>query len=68
MDCSYRRRADLSRPQRAALVPRTAKRNTVPGAGLRQLFCEDPNGVMIEINVMRDPGRERQGDDDGEDE
>jgi catechol 2,3-dioxygenase-like lactoylglutathione lyase family enzyme len=30
-----------------------AKRNTVPGAGLRQLFLEDPNGLKIEINVMR---------------
>jgi catechol 2,3-dioxygenase-like lactoylglutathione lyase family enzyme len=29
-----------------------AVRNTVPGAGLRQLFFEDPNGVRIEINVM----------------
>ena len=26
--------------------------NTVPGAGLRQLFFEDPNGLKIEINVM----------------
>jgi len=25
--------------------------NTVPAAGLRQLFLEDPNGVRIEINV-----------------
>ena len=25
--------------------------NEVPGAGLRQLFLEDPNGVKIEINV-----------------
>jgi catechol 2,3-dioxygenase-like lactoylglutathione lyase family enzyme len=25
--------------------------NTVPGAGLRQLFVRDPNGVRIEINV-----------------
>jgi len=25
--------------------------NTVPGAGLRQLFIEDPNGLKIEINV-----------------
>jgi catechol 2,3-dioxygenase-like lactoylglutathione lyase family enzyme len=29
-----------------------AKRNTVPGIGMRQLFFEDPNGVKIEINVM----------------
>jgi catechol 2,3-dioxygenase-like lactoylglutathione lyase family enzyme len=29
-----------------------AKRNTVPGVGMRQLFCHDPNGVKIEINVM----------------
>jgi catechol 2,3-dioxygenase-like lactoylglutathione lyase family enzyme len=27
-------------------------KNTVPGIGMRQLFCTDPNGVMIEINVM----------------
>jgi catechol 2,3-dioxygenase-like lactoylglutathione lyase family enzyme len=26
-------------------------RNDPPGAGLRQLFVEDPNGVKIEINV-----------------
>ena len=25
--------------------------NTVPGAGLRQLFLTDPNGVRVEINV-----------------
>jgi catechol 2,3-dioxygenase-like lactoylglutathione lyase family enzyme len=29
-----------------------ARRNTVPGIGMRQLFFEDPNGVKIEINVM----------------
>jgi catechol 2,3-dioxygenase-like lactoylglutathione lyase family enzyme len=29
-----------------------ARRNTVPGVGMRQLFFEDPNGVKIEINVM----------------
>jgi catechol 2,3-dioxygenase-like lactoylglutathione lyase family enzyme len=29
-----------------------AAKNTVPGIGMRQLFCEDPNGVKIEINVM----------------
>src|SRR4051794_25788806 len=29
-----------------------AKRNTVPGVGMRQLFFSDPNGVKIEINVM----------------
>ena len=29
-----------------------AKRNTVPGIGMRQLFFKDPNGVKIEINVM----------------
>jgi catechol 2,3-dioxygenase-like lactoylglutathione lyase family enzyme len=28
-----------------------ATRNDPPGAGLRQLFIEDPNGVKIEINV-----------------
>lgn len=26
-------------------------RNTIPGAGIRQLFVEDPNGVTVEINV-----------------
>jgi catechol 2,3-dioxygenase-like lactoylglutathione lyase family enzyme len=25
--------------------------NTIPGAGLRQLFLTDPNGVRVEINV-----------------
>jgi catechol 2,3-dioxygenase-like lactoylglutathione lyase family enzyme len=28
-----------------------AAQNEVPGAGIRQLFIEDPNGVKIEINV-----------------
>jgi catechol 2,3-dioxygenase-like lactoylglutathione lyase family enzyme len=28
------------------------KQNLVPGAGVRQLFFDDPNGVRIEINVM----------------
>jgi catechol 2,3-dioxygenase-like lactoylglutathione lyase family enzyme len=28
--------------------------NAVPGAGLRQLFVADPNGVKIEINVMEE--------------
>jgi catechol 2,3-dioxygenase-like lactoylglutathione lyase family enzyme len=28
-----------------------AVENTVPGAGLRQLFLRDPNGVRVEINV-----------------
>jgi catechol 2,3-dioxygenase-like lactoylglutathione lyase family enzyme len=28
-----------------------AVHNSVPGAGLRQLFIEDPNGVRVEINV-----------------
>jgi catechol 2,3-dioxygenase-like lactoylglutathione lyase family enzyme len=27
-------------------------RNTVPGAGLRQLFFADPDGVRIEVNVF----------------
>jgi catechol 2,3-dioxygenase-like lactoylglutathione lyase family enzyme len=31
-----------------------AAENRVPGAGLRQLFLEDPNGVKIEINVMEE--------------
>jgi catechol 2,3-dioxygenase-like lactoylglutathione lyase family enzyme len=35
-----------------------AKRNTVPGIGMRQLFFEDPNGVKIEINVMPAEGEE----------
>ena len=30
------------------------KENRVPGAGVRQLFFDDPNGVKIEINVMPD--------------
>jgi catechol 2,3-dioxygenase-like lactoylglutathione lyase family enzyme len=29
-----------------------AVRNTVEGAGIRQLFVRDPNGVTIEINVL----------------
>ncbi len=29
-----------------------AVENTIPAAGLRQLFVRDPNGVRIEINVM----------------
>ena len=28
-----------------------AAANEVPGAGLRQLFIQDPNGVKVEINV-----------------
>jgi catechol 2,3-dioxygenase-like lactoylglutathione lyase family enzyme len=28
-----------------------AAENEVPGAGIRQLFVEDPNGVKVEINV-----------------
>jgi catechol 2,3-dioxygenase-like lactoylglutathione lyase family enzyme len=28
-----------------------AARNDPPGAGLRQLFIEDPNGIKVEINV-----------------
>jgi catechol 2,3-dioxygenase-like lactoylglutathione lyase family enzyme len=35
-----------------------ASTNAVPGAGLRQLFLEDPNGLKIEINVM---SREESG-------
>ncbi len=30
-----------------------AARNDVPGAPVRQLFLQDPNGVKIEINVRR---------------
>jgi catechol 2,3-dioxygenase-like lactoylglutathione lyase family enzyme len=37
------------RLERSGIV---AKRNTVPGVGMRQLFFSDPNGVKIEINVM----------------
>jgi catechol 2,3-dioxygenase-like lactoylglutathione lyase family enzyme len=29
--------------------------NVVPGAGLRQLFITDPNGVKIEINIRTAP-------------
>jgi catechol 2,3-dioxygenase-like lactoylglutathione lyase family enzyme len=29
-------------------------RNTVEGAGIRQLFINDPNGVRIEVNVLPD--------------
>ena len=29
-----------------------ATTNAVPGAGLRQLFLTDPNGVRIEVNVQ----------------
>jgi catechol 2,3-dioxygenase-like lactoylglutathione lyase family enzyme len=35
-----------------------ARQNTVPGIGMRQLFVQDPNGVMIEINVMPAKGEE----------
>ena len=38
-----------------------AAHNTVPGVGLRQLFCRDPNGVKIEINVMPAEGTDPQG-------
>jgi catechol 2,3-dioxygenase-like lactoylglutathione lyase family enzyme len=31
--------------------------NLVPGAGLRQLFLSDPNGVKIEINIAAEPAR-----------
>jgi len=36
-----------------------AVRNTVPGAGLRQFFIEDPNGVRVEINVKSSPTESR---------
>ena len=39
----------LTRLQRVGVEATT---NAVPGAGLRQLFFEDPNGLKIEINVM----------------
>ncbi len=32
-----------------------AVENAVPGAGLRQLFVTDPNGVRVEVNVQADP-------------
>src|SRR3954451_4031952 len=37
-----------------------ARRNTVPEIGLRQLFFEDPNGVLIEVNVMPAEGDEEE--------
>jgi catechol 2,3-dioxygenase-like lactoylglutathione lyase family enzyme len=40
--------AVCTRVEQAGVV---AIRNSVPGAGLRQLFIEDPNGVRVEINV-----------------
>jgi len=43
-----------------------ATRNTVPGIGLRQLFCKDPNGVKIEINVMPAQGTNQGGSENGE--
>jgi catechol 2,3-dioxygenase-like lactoylglutathione lyase family enzyme len=48
----------LARLERHGVEP---AHNTVPGVGMRQLFCEDPNGVKIEINVMPAQGT-RQGD------
>ena len=33
-----------------------ARKNIVPGTGLRQLFLTDPNGVKIEINIRVPPG------------
>jgi catechol 2,3-dioxygenase-like lactoylglutathione lyase family enzyme len=39
----------IARLEREGVAART---NVVPGAGLRQLFIEDPNGLKIEINVM----------------
>jgi catechol 2,3-dioxygenase-like lactoylglutathione lyase family enzyme len=39
----------LTRLQREGVETTT---NAVPGAGIRQLFLEDPNGLKIEINVM----------------
>ncbi len=38
-----------ARLEREGVATRT---NAVPGAGLRQLFLEDPNGLKIEINIM----------------
>jgi catechol 2,3-dioxygenase-like lactoylglutathione lyase family enzyme len=47
--------SEESHDEAVARLERTgieARRNTVPGIGLRQLFFEDPNGVLIEVNVM----------------
>lgn len=32
------------------------RERTVPNLGLRQLFCEDPSGVVIELNFAADEG------------
>jgi catechol 2,3-dioxygenase-like lactoylglutathione lyase family enzyme len=46
----------LARLERSGIE---ARRNTVPGIGMRQLFFKDPNGVKIEVNVMpREGGKE----------
>jgi catechol 2,3-dioxygenase-like lactoylglutathione lyase family enzyme len=34
-----------------------AAENFVPGAGLRQLFLSDPNGVKIELNIATEVAR-----------
>jgi catechol 2,3-dioxygenase-like lactoylglutathione lyase family enzyme len=39
----------VARLDAAGIEPVT---NAVPGAGLRQLFFNDPNGVRIELNVL----------------
>ena len=35
-----------------------AAENFVPGAGLRQLFLSDPNGVKIELNIATEVARD----------
>jgi catechol 2,3-dioxygenase-like lactoylglutathione lyase family enzyme len=37
--------------ERLAAAGVRAVPNTVPGAGIRQLFVQDPNGVTLEINL-----------------
>ena len=44
--------------QRLARGGVSAVRNEVPGAGLRQLFFDGPDGVRIEVNVYSQAGGE----------
>ena len=37
--------------ERLEAVGVDAATNTVPGAGLRQLFLTDPNGIRVELNL-----------------
>jgi catechol 2,3-dioxygenase-like lactoylglutathione lyase family enzyme len=48
--------AVCTRVERAGV---SAVRNMVPGAGLRQVFIDDPNGVRVEINVKSPPTEAR---------